>query len=659
MQENLYSSTQSLQAKPTLVLTMTSKSSTVELFVSYAAKDDELRKEFSKHLSSLKGNGTIRDWSEDDITGGSVREDEIRRNISQAQIILLLISSDFLDSKFCKGSELKEAMLRHEQGKASVIPIILRPVYLQGTPFSNLQMLPKNQKPVTRWEDRDEAFTEVVIGLREIIEKISEVQIESRFSPENDSFTSISSKDNHISDSVNSVSETEASKLKTANYKPLEYELNCKIPSNKHGFLLILLICLITTLPIIGLRFFALLQPYELSFFDHLMTLRAKDAPSDKRLLVVTITQEDIDRLNPQLSAPFNKRPSLPDDVMAQMLKKLEEHYSPKVIGLDLYHDFPANPSLKTFLTENNRLIREQRLFNVCKFPPNGVAPPPEAPPAGQGFSDFAVDGNREEVVRRYLLQVKQIDSANSLCKATYSLSLQIALRYLQDLNISAKVDREGYLTSIGNITIKPLEYYTGGYQYINDLDQTIQILLDYHSPSFLNTNSPQNIAHQVTLTQLLNDQVENVEDLKNRIVLVGRIDSEDEWNTPVYSDKIAGVFIHAQMVSQILRVVEDKEPTLWVWSQGKEILWIFGWSIFGGFIAWGCCQFSYWRICWLFTQLIAVSVLYGICVFTFLSLSGWIPFVPALLVFIISNLGVLTFSRFNFNRAALSSEKQ
>ncbi|MEM7794112.1 MAG: TIR domain-containing protein [Cyanobacteria bacterium P01_C01_bin.118] len=81
--------------------------------------------------------------------------------LKRADIILLLISADFIASDYCYEIELQQAMERHQAGEARVIPIILRPADWQNTPFSELQAFPTNAKPITSWSDRDEAWLNV------------------------------------------------------------------------------------------------------------------------------------------------------------------------------------------------------------------------------------------------------------------------------------------------------------------------------------------------------------------------------------------------------------------------------------------------------------------------------------------------------------------
>src|SRR5450759_1021078 len=130
----------------------------VQIFFSYAHEDEPLRKELEKQLSFLKWQGLISGWNDRDIKAGEEWAYEIDRHLNSAHIILLLVSPDFMASDYCYSIEMKRALERHEAGEARVIPIILKPVDWTGSPFSKLQVLPRNRKPVTSWKDRNAAF---------------------------------------------------------------------------------------------------------------------------------------------------------------------------------------------------------------------------------------------------------------------------------------------------------------------------------------------------------------------------------------------------------------------------------------------------------------------------------------------------------------------
>jgi formylglycine-generating enzyme required for sulfatase activity len=153
----------------------------IEIFFSYARKDELLRDELAKHLKPLRQEGIIRDWHDREIPPGAEWQNEIDRHLESAQIILLLISADFLASEYCYSFELKRALERHASNEACVIPVILRSCDWQNTRFGKLQVLPTDGKPIQSksWFDPDEAFTDVVKGLRRSIAQLTPMPVET------------------------------------------------------------------------------------------------------------------------------------------------------------------------------------------------------------------------------------------------------------------------------------------------------------------------------------------------------------------------------------------------------------------------------------------------------------------------------------------------
>lgn len=145
---------------------------TVDIFCSYAHKDENFRLKLEKHLSVLKNLGEIRFWSDRKISAGSEWKKQIDSHLNSSQIILLLVSPDFLASEYITSIELKQAMERHETEDARVIPVILRPCHWEKAPFGKLQGLPKEGKPVTQWRNKDEAFLDVVKGILSVVEAL-------------------------------------------------------------------------------------------------------------------------------------------------------------------------------------------------------------------------------------------------------------------------------------------------------------------------------------------------------------------------------------------------------------------------------------------------------------------------------------------------------
>ena len=145
--------------------------SPITLFYSYAHEDELLRNQLEKHLSLLRRRGLITEWHDRQILAGEEWARDIDQHLETASIILLLISPDFLASDYCYNMEMQRAVARHESGEARVIPILLRPCDWHGTPFGQLQCLPRDGKAVTTWRNRDEAFLDIAQGLRGAIEQ--------------------------------------------------------------------------------------------------------------------------------------------------------------------------------------------------------------------------------------------------------------------------------------------------------------------------------------------------------------------------------------------------------------------------------------------------------------------------------------------------------
>ncbi|MBD2181068.1 CHASE2 domain-containing protein [Aerosakkonema funiforme] len=397
------------------------------------------------------------------------------------------------------------------------------------------------------------------------------------------------------------------------------------------SFRTVLLASLLVTGLLIGIRHFRILQPIELWAFDHLMRQRPYNDKLDPRLLIVTVTEEDLE-YQKQMKMERQSE-SLSDQALAGVLDKITPH-KPRVIGLDLYRESPVKlkyPNLEKHLKKNERLI------GICQV--GGTSPPPEIQEEERlGFSDIPEDP--DGVIRRQLLGMSKTDKSS--CQTQQSLSLLVALRYLAEEKISPiKFTPEKNL-QIGNVILKQLTTDAGGYQLIPKEALGYQILINYRAAD--------SIARQVTLKEILNGSIdaELSSLVKDRIVLIGTIASsyKDLHLTP-YSGgewpmKMPGVVVQAHMISQILSAVLDRRPLLWWWSSEIEIFWIASWSLVGGVLVW------YWRS--LLYRILAIAaalgILYGVC-FVLLLKAGWVPLVPSALALIFTGITVTAYTAF------------
>ena len=141
----------------------------VRLFCGCSQRDYALREELFIHLASLKQQNVIDGWHDGLIGPGEDWKGEIERHLDRAQLIVLLISPDFISSDACS-EMMRRAMARHHATTAHVIPVIVRPVDPVGAPFSQLKSLPSNDKPVKLWRNADEAWQDVARGIRHAVE---------------------------------------------------------------------------------------------------------------------------------------------------------------------------------------------------------------------------------------------------------------------------------------------------------------------------------------------------------------------------------------------------------------------------------------------------------------------------------------------------------
>lgn len=144
----------------------------LKLFISYSHRDEKLQQQLMKHLAPLKSQKVIETWHDRQIPAGTEWANEIDENLNNADIILLLVSPDFVASDYCSNIELSIAMERHQQGAAIVIPVVLEPCDWSWLPFAKFQAFPKDAMAVTSWSNQNEAFVDVAIGIRKVAQSI-------------------------------------------------------------------------------------------------------------------------------------------------------------------------------------------------------------------------------------------------------------------------------------------------------------------------------------------------------------------------------------------------------------------------------------------------------------------------------------------------------
>ena len=144
-----------------------------KVFCSYSHKDERMRQQLGSHMAALIREGAITLWSDHVILPGENVDNEISKNLELADIILFLVSSDFIASNYCFDIEVRRALELHEQGKSRVVPTILRDCDWHHTPFGKLKAIPTDGRPIKSWPDRDKGYRSIVGHLRTLVAEVN------------------------------------------------------------------------------------------------------------------------------------------------------------------------------------------------------------------------------------------------------------------------------------------------------------------------------------------------------------------------------------------------------------------------------------------------------------------------------------------------------
>lgn len=387
----------------------------------------------------------------------------------------------------------------------------------------------------------------------------------------------------------------------------------------------------IATVLLFGIQRLAILEPIELKVFDRMIQMRGNPG-LDPRILVVGVTEKDLQNLQ--------KWP-ITGEILDNLFTKLEQ-YQPRVIGLDIFRDLRVEPGHDKLL---QHLQKSDRIISVCKHSDSVNSPTP--PPAGTqpeqvGFSDVVAD--TDDIIRRNLLLLQP--ESTSACTTPYSLGLQLALRYLGNIQPKFSANKE---LQINNTTFKPLQSDSGGYQKVDT--NGFQILLNYRSV---------NPVKLVSVSQVLANQIDPAL-VKDKIVLIGSTapSIKDIFNTPYSANqqdnqKMAGVVVQAQMVSQILSAVVNKQALFWFLPEWGEVVWIWVWSLAGGIIAWRIQHPLHLTL----ASGLTLTLLLGIN-FIIFTQAGWIPVISPVLGLIVANCSVVAYSAFCNKREQEKRKRQ
>ena len=142
------------------------------IFVSCARVDEPHRKRLDVHLAPLVRDGLIEVWSDRAVAAGSDWEHDIERELATADVVILLVTPDFVASTYCFEKELPEALRRNEDDGLLILPVHVKVVDLPNLPIGRFQGLPAELRPISAWPDADDAWLAVAHGVRRAAEAI-------------------------------------------------------------------------------------------------------------------------------------------------------------------------------------------------------------------------------------------------------------------------------------------------------------------------------------------------------------------------------------------------------------------------------------------------------------------------------------------------------
>ena len=386
-------------------------------------------------------------------------------------------------------------------------------------------------------------------------------------------------------------------------------------------FSIVATVTFVSIVVLLGVIHLGGLQALELVVYDQMMRLRP-GWPPDPRILVVGITEEDIQTYN---------RSPLSDQLIAELIAKLLQ-LEPHVIGLDLYRDIRYEPGHQQLVEQ----LKSPKIIAIKKLgDTEGVPPPPTVPPERVGFNDIPLDF--DNVIRRNLI------FADAPEGTSFSFSLKLALNYLTAKGILPQNDPDDPdRFRLGKAVFLPLQSNSGGYQNIDA--QGYQILLNYRSGT--------DVARIVSVSDVLNGLIEP-DWVKDKIVLIGTTapSEKDLFFTPFSpgkktTPKTPGVVIHAQMVSQILDAALGERPLFQFWPQWIEILWIGSWGIIGATLSW----LSRHPLILVLGSPLLLGILFALSFIFFLN-AYWVPVVSPGFAFFLTNATLISYRAFQAQR--------
>ena len=366
-------------------------------------------------------------------------------------------------------------------------------------------------------------------------------------------------------------------------------------------------------------------QTLEWSTLDLWFRLRPQE-DRDSRIVVVDIAESDIRELG---NWPIS------DGKLADLLEIIAQQ-QPRAIGLDLYRDIPqgdvrGQQKLAQFFKSTPNIIGVEKAIGERVY-----ASPILKETNQTAMADLVID--RDARVRRGLIAATMADD-----RVILGLATKLALIYLTQDEIELQAVEDSSKRILGKATFTPLTKNEGA--YVNADVGGYQILLNFRG-------TEDNFA-RVSLTEVLNKQV--APDLfKDKVVLIGSTapSLNDLFYTPyssggIDSKQMPGVYIHANLVSQILSAAIDGRLIMTTLPEVGEWCWVLIWSFMGGTVSLLLLEIdllqkdSFSSIKWIAIGILVPTGILFASSYTLFLFGWWLPTITPLLASILSAITV------------------
>lgn len=446
-------------------------------------------------------------------------------------------------------------------------------------------------------------------------------------------------------------------------HPPTWRQLQGSLDTKQHHLKVALFSSLVTTMAISAIRLSGAIQPLELNAFD--LTMKARPTEQkDSKILAIEVTPEDIEI---QRKNGANSGSSLSDEYLNRLLAKLRP-LEPRIIGIDNFLSHPIAPKYSSIhdSLKSGDLVAVCKTEGASKDGNNSKIVKEKQPPLAAtkfAFGDTIEDA--DNIMRRHLLAMdsKSIKPGSS-CNSELSLSMRLAYEYLylnpQEIKLAIGNDtilfQRGSAKGVSqNIQVGARQNYqlvtkhqvlhkfsaqdfnrylttnTGGYQGFNFDDGGYQLLLNYR----VFNNSIREAIPSISLKEVLELPIDKLKEVvRDKLILIGTTDPNygDIAKTPY--GNIPGVFLQAQMTSQLIgAALEENRPLFWaqpLWVDASIVLIC---ATTGALLSWGVRR--NWLLVSLGSTLIAIFCSGSVWLLS--SFGCWFPLVPALLGLLIA----------------------